>query len=119
MSNCSSDILEFRDLSAWRVSIAEVRTIKTISDSNIKSYFAFVVEVQRIDVAAKTGVVNVIYAIYHVSFHPYVMSYIVSNVIIVTSYEGCKSAFSLQPMQRIFTGRGIDATQSSTTWRQN
>ncbi len=55
MSNCSasfSEILEYRDLSAWRVSIPE---LKASLDSNRKAYFVFVVEVQRIDVSTKTG----------------------------------------------------------------
>ena len=50
MSNCSStigDILEYKDLSAWRVTIPDLKARK--------DYFVFVIEVQRIDVAAKTS----------------------------------------------------------------
>ena len=50
MSNCSStigDILEYKDLSAWRVTVPDLKARK--------DYFVFVIEVQRIDVAAKTS----------------------------------------------------------------
>ena len=54
-SNCSSsicDIMEYRDLSAWRVSIP---TLATSQDSNGKACFVFVIEIQRIDVTAQKG----------------------------------------------------------------
>ena len=57
-SNCSSslcDIMEYRDLSAWRVSIPKV---ETGSDTNGKACFVFVIEVQRIDVTAQKGIIG-------------------------------------------------------------
>ena len=54
-SNCSGsihDILEYRDLTAWRISIPR---LTTALDNGGKACFVFVIEVQRIDVGAQKG----------------------------------------------------------------
>ena len=55
LSNCSGslvDIMEYRDLSAWRVSIPKLATSQ---DAYGKPCFVFVIEVQRIDATIHKG----------------------------------------------------------------
>jgi len=103
MSNCSStigDILEYKDLSAWRVTIPDLKARK--------DYFVFVIEVQRIDVAAKTSNADDLHwtverrytEFYNLeakltAFHP------------MSEFEDAK----LPPRPKLFSGRGLDVLQ--------
>jgi len=104
MSNCSStigDILEYKDLSAWRVTIPDLKARK--------DYFVFVIEVQRIDVAAKTSNADDLHwtverrytEFYNLeakltAFHP------------MSEFEDAK----LPPRPKLFSGKGLDVLQA-------
>lgn len=98
------NILEFRDLSAWRICIPKVATK---CDDNGKTYFIFVIEVQRIDIpSTKENAEDLQWRV----DRKYSEFYTLETRL--TEFHGEFEDLHLPPKANLFTGKGLDVLQS-------
>ena len=98
------NILEFRDLSAWRISIPNVATQ---SDANDKKFFSFVIEVQRIDIpSTRENAEDLQWKVYRKYSEFYTLE------TRLTEFHGEFEDLHLPPKANLFTGKGLDVLQS-------
>jgi len=94
--------LESRDLNAWRVEIPNVITRSTGG----KSYFVFVIQVQRIDVASARDGQDLAWHV-HRQYHEF---YTLQSALV--QYHGIFEDAKLPSRAKLFRGRGLDVLQS-------
>ncbi|XP_059094293.1 sorting nexin-14-like isoform X2 [Tigriopus californicus] len=107
LSNCSGsigEILEFRDLTAWRVSIPRLSTAKDVGG---KPFFVYVIEVQRIDVTSqKTNAEDLQWSV----ARRYLEFYALESKL--TEFHGEFENAKLPSRSKLFSGKGLDELES-------
>ncbi len=91
-------ILEYRDLSAWRVSIPR---LATKADENGKKYFIFVIEVQRIDITSTQDNAD---DLHWTVYRRYSEFYTLESRL--TEFHGQFDDLHLPPKAKLFSGKG-------------
>lgn len=97
-------ILEHRDLSAWRVSIPK---LSTGTDGQGKACFIFVIDVQRIDIAAQKDDAEDLHWTVERRYSEF---YVLESKL--TEFHGEFEDLHLPPKAKLFMGKGLDVMQS-------